>query len=360
MKQSVDNTETTINVQIKPKNLIQVSLVLVGLVILLSGVYVARHALSLIVISIFLALALNTPVNWISQYIPRRNRVFSTLIAYMIVVVIVGGFIAISAPPIIQQTKSLINNFPGYIDQVQVKSQILSELMHKYQLESQANKLVENTQSYFGDYSGLVFGAMKGLAGGVISLLTVFVLTFLMLIDGPELFSLFWSTYGDKKKRLHHQKLASKMYGVITGFVNGQVAIATIDAIGALILMLILRQPYAFVLAGLIWITGLIPLIGATLGAVVVVVVAFLHSPINALILAIYFPVYQLIENHSIQPYVQSKALNMSALLVFSSVIIGYSFGGLLPALLALPVAGCIKVLVVDYFERRHMLKNLV
>lgn len=145
------------------------------------------------------------------------------------------------------------------------------------------------------------------------------------------------------------------MYKVVTGYVNGQVFIATIDAVAALIIMLILRQPYAVPLAGIIWITGLIPLIGATMGAVIVVLVAFLHSPINALILAIYFPIYQLIENHSIQPYVQSKALKMSALLVFATVVVGYSFGGILAALLALPVVGCIQVLVVDYFENRKV-----
>lgn len=346
----------TINIQVKPKNIFQIALVLTGFALLFMSVYVARHALSLLLISAFLALALNAPVSWIANHMPRRSRILSTFIAYLLVVVIVGGLIAIAVPPIIRQTKSLVNNFPSYIDQIQAKSQVVSDLIHEYNLEGQTEKFVENTTNHFGDYSGSFFGVLKGFVGGLVSLVTILVLTFLMLIDGPHLIKLYWSTYRDKKKKKHHQELASQMYKVVSGFVNGQVAIATIDAVGALILMLILHQPYAFPLAGIIWITGLIPLVGATMGAVIAVAVAFLHSPVNALVLAIYFPIYQLIENHSIQPFIQSKALNMSALLVFATVVVGYSFGGLLAALLALPVAGCIQVLVQDYFSNRRKL----
>ena len=348
----------TINVQFKPKNVAQSMLVVAAFVLGLIALNVARHAVTLVVISAFLALALNNPVSWLSRHMPKKSRGLSTLVAYLIVLAILAGFVYIAVPPIVRQTQSLAHSFPSYLNNLQEKSHTVSNFIKEHNLQEQTDKFTAKFTDNIGNYGNSAFGAVQSIIGGLVSVITVLVLTFLMLIDGPAIVKSFWKTYTDKNKLKHHQELVYKMYQVVTGFVYGQVFITTIDAVAALIILVILRQPYALPLAGIIWITGLIPLMGATLGAIIVVLVALLHSPINAIILAVYFPIYHLIDDHSIQPYVQSKALNMSALLVFTSVVVGYSFGGILPALLALPVVGCVQVLVVDYLQRSKAHKS--
>jgi predicted PurR-regulated permease PerM len=344
----------TVNINLTPKTVAKSMLVIVAFIIGLLAIKIARHSLTLVIVSGFLALALNTPVSWLARHMPKRSRVLSTLVAYIFVLAILTAFAWVTVPPVVKQTQNLAHNLPSYVDNLKDKSHTLSHYINKYHLEDETNKFVNNFTGHLGDYGNNAFGAVRSVLGGIVSILTIIVLTFLMLIDGPQLLQVFWKTYTDKKKLEHHKELVHKMYRVVTGYVNGQVLITTIDALAALIIMLILRQPYALPLAGVVWLTGLIPLVGATLGAIVVVIVAFFHSPINALILLIYFPIYQNIENHTIQPFVQSRALKMSPLLVFTAVVIGISFGGLLAGFLALPIAGCIQVLVVDYYERKN------
>jgi predicted PurR-regulated permease PerM len=131
--------------------------------------------------------------------------------------------------------------------------------------------------------------------------------------------------------------------------------IAGINAVATAVILLILGVPFALPLAATVGILGLIPVIGATIGAVVIIVVGLFQSPTTGIILAIYYVVYQQLENNLIQPAIQSKSLGMSPLLILVSVIIGISLAGILGGLLAIPIAGCIKVLIEDYTARHDL-----
>jgi predicted PurR-regulated permease PerM len=148
------------------------------------------------------------------------------------------------------------------------------------------------------------------------------------------------------------------MYNVVTGYVNGQLLIASIAGLTSLVAMVVVGIPNAIALAGVVALTGLIPLIGATLGAVIIVAVALFQSLGQAVFMLIFFIVYQQVENNAIQPYVQSKALEISPLLVLVAVIIGVSLGGLLGGFLAIPVAACARILLLDYIEQRNQAKS--
>jgi len=185
--------------------------------------------------------------------------------------------------------------------------------------------------------------------------LTVLVLTFMMLIEGPRWIRLFKDIIPDE----HHERserLARDMYKVVKGYVNGQVILAALAAILIFPVMLALGISYPVALMGIVFICGLIPMVGHTIGAVIVTLVALFTSPWAALIILGYYFLYQQIENYVVQPRVQANSTNMSPLLVFTSVVIGVSFGGLLGGLVAIPVAGCIRILVLDYLRRKKII----
>jgi predicted PurR-regulated permease PerM len=146
------------------------------------------------------------------------------------------------------------------------------------------------------------------------------------------------------------------MYRVIKGYVNGQVLLALIASLLIAPMLFILHIGYPIALVFVIFICGLIPMVGHTIGAIIVTLVALFHSPISAVIILAYYILYQQIENYAVQPRVQASSTQMSPLIVFSSVLLGVSFGGLLGGLVAIPIAGCIRIVLLDYLRSRKVI----
>jgi predicted PurR-regulated permease PerM len=179
----------------------------------------------------------------------------------------------------------------------------------------------------------------------------------MMLVEGPMWVERILEAQ-PKGKREARKKLLQKLYRVVTNYVNGQVIVAFIAGSFALIALLVASNIFgvsinAVALAGIIMLFGLLPLIGATIGAVIVVLACLLQSVPLAITMGIFFVIYQQVENLTIQPYIQSKASNLTPLIVFTAALIGVSVGGLLGAFVAIPTAGCIKIFVEDYYSRR-------
>ena len=137
---------------------------------------------------------------------------------------------------------------------------------------------------------------------------------------------------------------------------NGQVFLAAIAAALISPMLFILHISYPIALIFVIFICGLIPMVGHTIGAIIITLVALFHSFPAAVAILIYYIVYQQLENYVIQPRIQANTTNLSPLLVFAAIVIGVSFSGLLGGLVAIPIMGCVRVLVIDQIERRHML----
>jgi predicted PurR-regulated permease PerM len=153
-------------------------------------------------------------------------------------------------------------------------------------------------------------------------------------------------------------KLAEDMYKVVKGFVNGQVTLAALASLLILPALLLLHISYPIALLVIVFICGLIPMIGHTIGAIIVTVVALFHSTSSAIIILAYYILYQQLENYLIQPRIQANTTNMSPLLVFMSLVIGVSFGGLFGGLVAIPVAGCIRIAVLEYLYHQKLISD--
>ncbi|MEK7152422.1 MAG: AI-2E family transporter, partial [Patescibacteria group bacterium] len=148
------------------------------------------------------------------------------------------------------------------------------------------------------------------------------------------------------------------MYKVVKGYVNGQVILAALAAVLITPMFFILGISYPVALMVVVFICGLIPMVGHTIGAIFVTLVAVFTSPAAALIILAYYFLYQQIENYLVQPRIQANSTNMSPLLVFMSVVIGVNFGGILGGLVAIPIAGCLRILALDYLRRKKIIIN--
>jgi predicted PurR-regulated permease PerM len=340
------------------RTIIRVLLLIFVWLVFLAALHKAAHALLLIFTAFFLALALNAPVHWIAERLPgkrRGNRTLATATSFLLVVLILGAFLASIVPPIVRQSDNFVNTAPGLIQDLRDQNGTAGKFIQKYHLGSQVDEFSSQLSDRLKHLSGSAVSTVSAVGSSVFATLTVLVLTFMMLIEGPYWLGVATKLLPDSQEE-YAKKIGADMYLVIRGFVNGQVLLAAIAAALISPMLFILHISYPVALIFVIFICGLIPMVGHTIGAVIVTLVALFHSPIAAIIILGYYILYQQIENYVVQPRIQATSTNLSPLLVFVAVVIGVNFGGLFGGLVAIPLMGCVRVLVVDQLEKRHIL----
>lgn len=343
--------ELTVSNRTVVRVLLLVVLTMLGLAVLQQ----AQKALVLIFISLFLAIALNAPVHAISQQLPGRlrgSRSLATSLSFLFIIIVLSAFLISVIPPTVRQTTNFINSAPQMIQDLKSQNSSTAEFIEKYDLETQAADLSKELAGKVKDVSGAAFNALSQIGSGLFAILTVLAMTFMMLIEGP-MWTARFKAFVPKHKAKDAEEVTSKMYKVIKGYVNGQVTLAFIASVLVLPMLLILDISNPFALMFVVFVCGLIPMIGHTIGAIIVTLVALTHSPLSALVILAYYILYQQIENYVVQPRIQANSTDLSPLLVFISVVIGVSFNGLLGGLVAIPVMGCLKVLFTYWLKQR-------
>jgi predicted PurR-regulated permease PerM len=350
----------TVNLNIPTHTVIRVLALVILSIIAMAALRQATHALVLIFTGFFLALALNGPVHWLAIRLPGKrkgSRVAATGISFFVVIAFLVGFLALIVPPLVRQTSSFISAVPSIVEDVKDQDSTTGRFVQKYHLQSQVDKISHQLSGRLGDLGGTAVSSVMKLGTSIFTVLTLLVLTFMMLIEGPR-----WVRFArDLIPDEHHaraDRLARDMYKVIKGYVNGQVVLAAIAACMLLPALIILHVSYPAALVVVVFICGLIPLIGHTIGAAIVTTVALFHSPLTAVIVLAYYILYQQIENYIIQPRIQANSTNMSPLLVFAAVIVGVNFGGLFGGLVAIPVMGCVRIALLDYLHAKHIIED--
>lgn len=358
-----------VNIDIDTKTFVRFLLVVLAFGVGILAVYLTRGALVLIAVSIFLALALSPSVNWLAKRFPgdKEHRAGATAAAYFSVVALLAGALVLIVPPVIEQSSRFAQTVPGLIDQIDAQRGTLEGFITQYGLNGQVDAAVENAKaqasSFAANIGGLLVSGVGATLSGLINLLFVLVLTFLMLVEGPAWLRRIWGLYHDPETLERHKTLVERMYRIVTGYVNGQLLVASIAALCTLVVTLILSAVFtlpanlAIPLAVIIFVSSLIPLVGATIGAILVSLILALNSIPAALIFAIYYVIYQQIENNLISPLIQSRAVELSALSILVAILIGVTLFGLLGAIVAIPVAGCLRVLVNDHLEHSREIR---
>lgn len=312
------------------------------------------HSLVLIFLSLFLAIALNPAVSWIARKLPGKSRVWATGVAYIIVLAFIAGFIALVLPPLMRQTNDFVQALPSNIEKFTDEDSVPMRVIRDHGLEQDVQNGIQSLRNNVQNIGGSAVTTLNAVGGFIISMIAVLVMTFMMLVEGPMWLKKFWDTQ-DPEKSIRHKRVFGKMYKVITGYVNGQLIIALIAGFISLVALLIAGQILdasvnAVVYALIITLTSLIPMFGATIGAFVVVILCAFTSWPLAIVMAIFFLIYQQVENATIQPGIQARQNELTPLLVFIAALIGIGFGGILGAFIAIPIAGCIRVLIVEYY----------
>lgn len=291
-----------------------------------------------LLIAVFVTLALNPIVESLTRRGMSRPAGVFTVFMGMIAVLALFGWLVV--PTIVQETSTLIERAPRYFEDLNTQPWLI-DLNERYDLADRINTEVENRlddSTFISTLFGGVLGAAGAVAGGLIGFFTALVLTLYFLAALPTVKDAAYKAV-PLSRRPRVIGLAEEIMRRVGGYALGQVAVATINGACSWVMMQLLGVPYAIVLAVLVGILGLIPLIGATLGAVIVALVALSQGLVIALIVTIYYVVYQQFENYVIVPRVMARTVSVPGALTVVAVFAGGTLMGVLGALIAIPVA---------------------
>lgn len=358
-----------VRIEIDTKTFVRFWLVVIGFLFVILAAYMARTALIILAAAAFLALALSGPVNYLTRYIPGRSRVGASAVAFSAVVLFIGMVIFLVVPPITEQTVKFINNAPEMVEAVSERSSGAAELIDKYHLQPQIDSAIasakDSTNRWVGDIGRNTVSGISSLFGAIAATFLALVLAFLMLIEGPGWLKRIWSVYEDNETMTVHRDLASRMHHVVSGYVTGQLAVSGIGALcsGAVVFLLSLFVEsvpgnLALPTIAIAFTLSLIPMFGATIAGILVSILLAFNSVTAGIIFAVFFIIYQQVENNFISPVIQSKYVKLSPLAVLAAVTIGLYLFGLAGGIISIPIAGCIKVLIESHLEKSKRVRK--
>jgi predicted PurR-regulated permease PerM len=330
---------------------------ILGLVIavwaLLRIVSIARHVIVWFLIALFLALAINPLVEWLQRRGVRSRGLASgsAFVLVLLTLVLIG---ALFIPTLVRNVNNFVDAVPGYVDDVTKGRGRLGFLETKYHVVEKVREQVEKggARRLLG-LSGTAVAITKGVINIVVGIVTVTFLTFFMLLEGPQWIDRLYGLLPPESQP-RWRKVGHDIYRTVGGYVTGNLAISLIAGTLTTIVLLATGVPFAVALGLLVAILDLIPLAGATIAAILIGTVAFLHSIVAGIVVVVFFILYQQFENHLLQPLVYGRTVQLSPLVVLIAVLIGAEIAGILGALAAIPVAGAIQVLLVDYLRARR------
>jgi predicted PurR-regulated permease PerM len=312
------------------------------------------------VLALFLAVVLNPAVDWLQ----RRGigRSIGILLTYLGVLIGLLLIVGIFVPVVVSEIRDLIDFIVAVVQDPSGITENLRTTLQQFGLGSVFDTLSERLAelpSQLGAWAKTLLLSAGGLAISaatfVSALVTILTLAFFLLLN-PEGFVNVGLRLFAEPQRPRVRRLLRQSAKAVSGYITGNLAISAICGVLTFIVLLVLGMPYPAALALLVAVLDLIPLVGATLGGALLVIVGFFVSPWTALILLIYVLIYQQVEGSVLQPMVYSRAVQLNALLIFVAVLVGAALLGIPGALLAIPVAEIIRIVVTDLVEHRSRL----
>src|SRR5215217_8551586 len=337
------------------RSIVHIVLVVVCVVITLYLLWLLRKPISWLLIAIFLAVALSPPVNWLAR---RMKRGFAIAIVYLGLLLIPILLIAAIVPPLITEANNFADNVPAYADDVTEfvqKNKQLREINEDYDITTQLEKEARKLPNRLGGAAGTLRDVGLGIVNSVFALITILVLTAFLLGSGRNwIDALVASRPPEQRDRL--RRSLDNMASAVSGYVAGALLIAVIAGIATYIVLTILGVPFKGPLAVIAGLFSLIPLIGATIAAVLIgLVTVFDDFPTTTIVWTIWAIAYQQFENHVIQPQVQKRTVNVQPFITIVAVLFGATLLGVLGALVAIPIAASIQILLREYVDLRTL-----
>jgi predicted PurR-regulated permease PerM len=316
-----------------------------------------RRIVGLVVMAAFFAIILNPMVDALTRLKFRRG--IATAVVFLLGVVAFSGLIYTFVRPIYDAGQSFATDIPGFVERARNGEGRVGELIKKYNIDKEVAENAPRLQAALKNAGGPAVRTAQRVASGLLALLTIMVLSFLMLLEAPGIISAFLGLLSPSRA-LQVRRIGSDVAGAVTGYMAGNLVICLIAGTATWFFLSIVGVPFAGVLGLWVGFADLLPLVGATIGAIPTIAIAFLHSTGAGVAVLIFYIVYQQIENHFLQPVVMSRTVKLNPLGVLLSVLVGVELAGFVGALLAIPAAGAIQVVIRDLWdERQQRLKTV-
>ena len=336
-----------------PRVVARTVLVVVAIGIALYLVYLLRRPVGWLLIATFLAVALSGPVNFLNA---RMRRGFAITIVYLGMLAVPLALGSLIVPPLVREGNNLAENAPQYARDVTKfvnENERLRKINKDYDVTRTLQDEAEKLPAKLGGAASTLRDVGFGIVNSIFALVTILILTAFMLGGGRG-----WINAGlrylpkDRAERI--DRVLGRAAKAVGNYVAGALAQASVAGLLAYLVLSILGVPFAAPLAVIIFFLDLIPLIGATIGAVLVgVVTLFSDFPTATIVWVIFSIVYQQVENNLIQPQIQRRAVNINPFLVVVAVLFGAALLGILGALVAVPVAASLQIAIREYAEYR-------
>lgn len=304
----------------------------------------------LVVVALFLAAGLNPLV----QFFVHRGlaRAWSVLLVTVVVLLALTMFFVALVPVITEQVTALVNNAPQWLDSLQDNRQV-QKLNDEYQVIDKAKDFITS-----GDWASGLFGGVVGIGVAVLGFLAnAFVVTVLTLYFLASLAHTKKALYelAPASRRERVTELGDRIFASIGGYVAGAFVVATCAGISSLVFLLFVGLgEYAVALAAVVALLDVIPMIGATLGAVLVTAIGFATDIRTGIACLIFFLIYQQVENYLIYPKVMQRSVDVPGQVIVIAALVGATLLGVVGALLAIPTAAAILLLVRELWLPRQ------
>ena len=329
--------------------------------------YKAATGLVIIGASIFLALALRPLVNKVNSFFTRvfgkdkKHQSLSAVMAYIIVVLVIGSIIAIVGPVVVNESTKFIQNFPETFEKSFGGWDGINKFGQNFGIqdlhEQIDHALMDLSNNILGVFGNNLMSSVSGITDIVAKIALVLVLTLLFLLEGPGLMEMLWRSLdsNDNHKGVkEYRRIITRMADVVSTYVSKQILVAIIDGCATMIIVFILSlimgfSPNLAIPMGMVtMLFYMIPMFGQFIGGSIVMLILLASNWVAALIFIIVYIVYAQIENNVIAPKIQGDALKLQPVIILSAIVIGMYMFGLLGAIIAIPIAGCIRVLIEE------------
>lgn len=298
--------------------------------------------LVLTLVALVIAMGLQPAIDWLRRR--GLSRGWAVAAIFVLFLAVVGAFLGFMIPTLVREVGELIDKIPAYVAQLESGEGFLGSLNERFDLASKLEQVA-------GQLPGTVVSGLRGLASAIFVGLTLLTLVAYFATALPRL-RRGVARLLKRERREEFQEILKRSTDRVGGYVIGILTVASIAGTVSFAFFLVIGLPFAAALAFWTALTDLIPTVGALFGAALAALVAAFVGPAEVIAVAVFFLVYQQIENYVIQPRVMGRAIDLSFGAVILSVIVGGSLAGVVGALLALPVAAVVKIMIEELYLR--------
>ena len=350
-------------IEVDTKTFIRFWLVILGFVLLAAFLFRARIALAIIGVSILLAIAIRPAADKLDKLLLKKNHsTISSVLVYLGILLVFAIIVALIGPVLISETAKFINQLPETFEKTIGGVDGLNAIGENFGISDLRGQIITSLESFsktfMANLGSTVFSSVSAIVDVMAKAVLVLIMTLLFLLEGPSILDGFWKRLSGKRKDETVElakRVTSKMAMVVSTFFSKQVTVAVLDGFVVTIIVLILSSIFGFnaglaapmgVISALFY---LIPMFGQIIACFLVSLLLLFSSPGAALVYLVFYVIYGQIEASGIAPKLQGDALKLPPVIILVSITIGTYMFGLIGAIIAIPIAGCIKVLLDEY-----------